>query len=209
MTHTHAKNKFNTLKNSQPQTSAKEARASFHTPSHLLESNNASLPTLFSSELLDDPEEPFSDRPEVASNVMCRPTKAHASTGMPAQTRTNSLKTIGSFFQKAKEELAGRPIPSSDISQRGGCALTHTVPMHAEKAKGPLPAKVEPDLTPPGRRSMLPCSRKASSQLKYRLTTHFKPGEGSIFMVQCGRHLSRPSRCSLLQLSMSTHPGSP
>ena len=45
-------------------------------------------PTLFSPELLDDTEDPLSDRQAFSSAVMCRPTKAHAftvSTGMPKE----------------------------------------------------------------------------------------------------------------------------
>ena len=35
--------------------------------------NNVSLPTLFSSELLEETEEPFSDRPDFSSIIICRP----------------------------------------------------------------------------------------------------------------------------------------
>ena len=52
--------------------------------------NSAPLPTLFSVELLDEKEEPFSDRPEFSSIIMCRPIKAHAftiSTGMLGPNR--------------------------------------------------------------------------------------------------------------------------
>ena len=74
--------------------------------------NNASLPTLLSSELLDDTEEPFSDSPEFYSIIMCRPIKAHAftaSTEMLGPNRTNSLRTIGSFFRRKKKSSQQGP----------------------------------------------------------------------------------------------------
>ena len=68
-----------------------------------LMTNNASLPTLFFLlEILDETEEPMSDRQEVSSAIVCKPIKAHAftaSTGMLGPNRTNSLRTIGSFFK--------------------------------------------------------------------------------------------------------------
>ena len=68
--------------------------------------NNASLPTLFSSELLDDIEEPFSERPGFSSIIMCRPIKAHAFT-----VSTGMLDRL--FLQKEEEELATRPLPGT------------------------------------------------------------------------------------------------
>ena len=42
--------------------------------------NSVSLPTLFSPELLDEKEEPLSDRQEFSSAIMCKPIEAHAFT---------------------------------------------------------------------------------------------------------------------------------
>ena len=68
---------------------------------------SASLPALFSLELLDETKEPLSDRQEFSSDIMCNPTTAHAftaSTGMLGPNRTSSLMTIGSSFKRKKRE---------------------------------------------------------------------------------------------------------
>ena len=57
------------------------------------------ITTLFSPELLDETEEPLSDRQEFSSAIMCKPIKAHAF-AVPAEmlspNRTRSLKTLSS-----------------------------------------------------------------------------------------------------------------
>ena len=68
--------------------------------------NSASLPTLFPPDLLDETEEPLSDRQEVSSAIMCKPIKAHAftlSAEMLGPNRTSSLKTLGSSFKRKKK----------------------------------------------------------------------------------------------------------
>ena len=67
--------------------------------------NSASLPTLCSPELLDDTEDPLSDRQEFSSAIMCKPIKAHAftcSAEMLGPNRTSSLKTLGYSFKRQK-----------------------------------------------------------------------------------------------------------
>ena len=41
---------------------------------------------------------------------------------------TNSLRTVGTFFQKEKEELTVWSMLLWDIPMRGGCAQPHAVP---------------------------------------------------------------------------------
>ena len=74
--------------------------------------HSGSLPTLPSYEPLDDTEEPLSDRQAFSSAIMCRPSKAHAftvSAGTLGPNRTNSLRTVGSFFKREKKSLPCGP----------------------------------------------------------------------------------------------------
>ena len=109
--------------------------------------NNASLPTLFSLELLDETKEPLSDRQEFSSAIMCKPTKAHAftfSAEMLSPNRNSSLKTLA-------HTSLGR-------STAWRLCVDVQCPMHPEKAKGPLPTKAGSDPNPQGHRSLQPRS---------------------------------------------------
>ena len=128
---------------------------------------SASSPTLSSHELLDDTEDPLSDRQAFSSAIMCRPIQAHAfavSTGMLGPNRTNSLRTIGSFFKgKKKSSPHGPYLPGTfhcvEVVRR--CTLSQSI---QKRPQDLFP--VASDLTPPCRWSLLPCLPKASSQLK-------------------------------------------
>ena len=128
---------------------------------------SASLPTLSSHEILDDAEEPLSDRQAFSSATMCRPIKAHAftvSTGNAGPKPNQLTEDPRLFLQKEEKELATRPVPPWDIPLRRRRVVAHC-PMHPEKAARPLPTKVcvtnlGPDLNPPGRRSLQPRCHK-------------------------------------------------
>ena len=131
--------------------------------------NNAPVPTLFSSELVDDEkEEPLSIRHESSSINMWRPTKAHAfifSTGKLVPNRTNSLRTVGSFNKRKKKSspcgpyFAGTLYCVEAVRKR---TLSHA---SRKKANGPLPTTAGTDLTPHSRRLLPHCFHKTSGQL--------------------------------------------
>ena len=86
--------------------------------------NNASLPTLFSHELLDDAEEPFSDRPAFLLNHQVQTvqsTRFHCF-DWDAGRKPNQLTEAPELFVQQEEELAMRPIPPWDVPPRRSCA---------------------------------------------------------------------------------------
>ena len=126
-------------------------------------------PTLFSSELLDDTEEPFSDHPEFSSMNHVQTDQGTCfhlfdwDTPKPDQLHEDifALSSKG----KRRAHHTARTSLGHSIARRL-CADAHC-PKHPEKATGPLPTTVASDLTLPYRWSLLPCFHKASSQCQY------------------------------------------
>ena len=77
---------------------------------------------------------------------------------------TNSLRTIGSFFNRKKKRSPYGPyLPGTFHCEE--VVRRRTLSQASRKGLRPLPTTAASDLTPPYRWSLLPCFHEASSQL--------------------------------------------
>ena len=113
--------------------------------------NNASLPTLFSLELSDETEKPLSDCQEFYSDIMCKPTKAHAFTASTAMLGPN--RTPPRTILTARPKWLPRPgkaderLPQSsqdsacfETALTSICAAAQGVPCSCGTARPPVPS---------------------------------------------------------------------
>ena len=103
-------------------------------------------------------------------------------------------------LQKEEEELAIRPMSAQRL------CVDAQYPKHPEKAKGPLPTTVASDPTRPDRMPLLPCFHKASSQLQYCSSTHFRALSRATIGSGCFHGLEDFCLLSLLRLPYAHSP---